>query len=196
LAFGAAVMALAQTVRQFAELLARMGDRMSGLGQILRPVTECLNSITRSFTRFTTAFIGVSGIFDFVSAAHGAFSLLSSHLLSTVSVWWFPPVVLNLWALITSVGWGIAVYFLAPVGHIAVAAGVVAFASLSFLAGVLCDMIDSCFVCWVVDLDSESCHWPLVHDVMDKVPKGPDSLASRPVAADTDAPYTRVPASL
>ncbi|CAG9465204.1 unnamed protein product [Pedinophyceae sp. YPF-701] len=179
LCFGAAIMTVVDLVRQSIRN-ARERNRGDGLAQILYCLflmaAQCLTELIEYITKYATVYAAISGD-AFLQAGRDIIDLLKRNVLDAFTVWWVPGFVLQMTSLVAAAVWGVAVGLLAAVRWrgedgggaaaiiLGVAAGVVALVVLSFLAGLLLNVVDAVFVCFAIDRDAQVVTQSDVHDV-------------------------------
>lgn len=120
-----------------------------------------------------------------MEAAKDTYSILTENLMSTVGVWWFPKLVLQVWALVIGGGWAVANWFvqtgwakaeglteneLTAVKVTAVLQGLLTLAIISFFARVVYNVVEALYICYALDKDGQTVVSQEVHDVYAMLP--------------------------
>ena len=188
LAMGGAVLAVADSLRQASE----SGRNDSIIACLARAIVSCVAALLEAFTRFATVRVAVTGE-RFMDAARSVVALLTRNALNTYAVWRFPPMVISMTAFALSAcwtglitlafhGWGKSVVkahsaessaataLLVSTIVLAVIAFLIVFIGISFIGSILICVVDAVYVLYAVDVDSQQCTRPAVHEVFALVP--------------------------
>jgi hypothetical protein len=125
--------------------------------------------------------IAITGEAFWVSTC-GVAALLERAFLECFGVWWLPPMILQVCALLISALWSVVVYFAAEAswsglsngpGYAAIVACIPFMLSclvVSFFASLLLDIVDSVFICFAMDRDASAVSRADVHAVYNRLP--------------------------
>lgn len=189
LSLASLVMMAVSHARLVLERFRQRRDRHGILPSIFSCVASCLLDLISNISRFSTIYMSMSGS-SFVHSCTEVIDLLSRNAMDAYTVWWLPPLVIKLPCILCSLLLGYSSYFVSIMlwGHsrpasqtdggilhlLALAVSVLAtlsvWATLSFFASALLDVVDSVFVCYAVDRDVNACSQSQVHEVLKEVP--------------------------
>lgn len=151
------------------------------IAMIVVAILRVVLSLVEFLTRFTTVRAAITGE-GFIDAAHGSLNLMRRNALDAFGVWWLPPFIVGNCGLMLSVAFGFIVYGASTLVYqeagpndrsctlLGVAAGIVAYIVLSFLAGLLLNILDAVFVCFAWDRDTARVTREDVHVVLKQLP--------------------------
>ena len=183
-------------------------DRHGILPSIVSCFASCLLDLISSISRFSTIYMAMSGT-DFFRSCTEAIDLLSRNAMDAYTVWWLPPLVIKLPCILCSIILGYSSYFVSIMlwGHsrpssqtdggvlhllalvVSTLAALSVWATLSFFASALLDVVDSVFVCYAIDRDVCACSQPQVHQVLKEVP-GCKPLPGSPYLAQYNTSFS------
>lgn len=177
LCIAGAVLALINIARNITEGLKRR------FGICCSILLQWLLSMMSLFTKFSVIRMAISGE-GFFAAAGEVRDLLLRNAHDAYTVWWAPVFVLRGFAIIASLTYGILVGLAStPLGCPAcVIVGAVSFyvsaVILLFVSNILLSVVDTVFICWVMDCDRKMVTHVEVHQVFAEVPLSkPSGLA-------------------
>uniref|UniRef100_A0A6U1HQ90 Choline transporter-like protein n=1 Tax=Tetraselmis chuii TaxID=63592 RepID=A0A6U1HQ90_9CHLO len=140
-------------------------------------IFQVLLSWMSLFTKFSTIRMAITGD-SFFDSAKGVMDLLKRNGRDAFTVWWFPAFVLRMFAIISAFFYGAVVSLLAlaagancmQIMALAFVSGATCAVSLSFVASIMLNIVDSVFICWVMDCDRKQVTRVEVHEVFTQVP--------------------------
>jgi hypothetical protein len=145
-------------------------------GWLFATCLDFLYAIFEALTSFGIVRAAITGE-AFFDACAAAASLLSRNLLDAVGVWWLPGMILSTASFMISAAWGMTTFGIAASywggGPAAVTSGAAigvlswlsAFLTLSFVNGVLLNVVDAVYVAWAMDKDAAAVTRSDVHAV-------------------------------
>jgi hypothetical protein len=175
--------------RMVLERFRQKRDRHGILPSIVSCFASCLLDLISAISRFSTIFMAMSGA-NFYHSCSEVIDLLSRNAMDAYTVWWLPPLIIKLPCVLCSLVLGYSSYYVSIMlwGHsrpssqtdggilhllaltVSVLAALSVWATLSFFASALLDVVDSVFVCYAVDRDVCACSQPQVHEALKEIP--------------------------
>ncbi|DBA76839.1 TPA: hypothetical protein ACH3X2_008854 [Trebouxia sp. C0005] len=185
LSLGSLVLTVVQLLRNAMENAKQQAQQEGGslLVSLASCLMECVYSLIDYLTKFATVRMAITGE-AFLEAARRATDLLARNFLKAYGVWWFPPMVLNCAAVLLSLAWGLLIFTLSwlrwqpsangtmEAAILGVLCFVMALVVLAFFSSVLLNIVDAVFMCYALDLDTQSVTKSEVHEVFSQVPVG------------------------
>ncbi|KAL3151941.1 hypothetical protein ABBQ32_001067 [Trebouxia sp. C0010 RCD-2024] len=185
LSLGSLVLTVVQLLRNAMENARQQAQREGGslLVSLASCLLECVYSLIDYLTKFATVRMAITGE-AFLEAARRATDLLARNFLKAYGVWWFPPMVLNCAAFLLSLAWGLLIFTLSwlrwqsgtngtqEAAILGALCFVMALVVLLFFSSVLLNIVDAVFMCYALDLDTQSVTKAEVHEVFSQVPVG------------------------
>jgi len=175
--FGSVCLAgLAITLVNLARAIVR--SIRSRIGICCAWIFDMLLSWLSLFTKFSTIRMAITGE-SFFDSAKGVIDLLKRNGRNAFTVWWFPAFVLRMFAYFVALFYGFTISMLALAGgvdsaHMYVLGFVVTYTCavcLSFVSSVMLNIVDSVFICWVMDCDRKQVTRVAVHEVFVQIPQ-------------------------
>lgn len=179
------VLTISQIMRQALEQAQENNRDMNLVQMCLVCLAQLMWAIVEYLTKFATVMMAITGE-AFLAAGRHVTDLLLRHFLNAfASTIWFTPLVIQLATFLLSGAWALisgGSYYLTHRGssleatpgvNASVLGGavfLVTFFILSFLGGILLSVLDAVFVCWAIDLDSQTVSQPDVYAIFMAVP--------------------------
>ena len=153
---------------------AKKQSRCSIIGCIIRCVIGCIVRYLERLCKMSTIVVGVTGQ-SFVASGRTVNRLFTKSFGSMAlagGVWWIPPMIVRSFCLMGGFAWGMgAALFLFgdPLPLIGVAVAVYAWVVLNSLTGILLAMVDTIFMCFLIDMDRGVITKPNIHAILGDV---------------------------
>ncbi|KAL1922657.1 uncharacterized protein VTP21DRAFT_10196 [Calcarisporiella thermophila] len=171
--FGALVLAVVQILRSLSKYLRRFTQRhpTHAFFALLESLLAFIEGITENLNNYATVQVGITGE-SFLSAARASTKIFRRNLVFGLFYEMITKLTLYICFVLISLIAGLAAYVVAvhsvrsPYGYMAgMLAAVVPFYIARYFVDVVLNTIDAVFLCYAIDLDVDSVHCQLAHDV-------------------------------
>eukprot|EP00743_Colponemidia_sp_Colp-15_P003101 GILK01003351.1.p1 GENE.GILK01003351.1~~GILK01003351.1.p1 ORF type:complete len:523 (-),score=81.18 GILK01003351.1:109-1677(-) len=195
------ILAVAETLRRIAER-ARRNDRRSVAAACFAWLADAIASIIGFVNKFAVCYVAITGE-SFFKSAKATFTMFKRHSIATFVVDRMTSLLLTLNVMVLSALSGVVAYSCLRLSSShthqtavtgAIVSSILALFVYAFYAGIISNLIDAIFVCYVIDMDKKECHQPDVYVVYAQ--KYPSVNPSAPALLHPDShpsayiPYT------
>ena len=142
-----------------------------GLEGALAFAADCVLSLIEGFSKFVTIRCAVTGE-SFFEGASATAGMAQRHDLKALVVDALAEMAMGLFALVIAVAWGGVAYLVLGPANVApvIISSLFVLVVLGFFSSVLLNIVDTVFVCYLMDLDAGACQSELVHEVFASCP--------------------------